>query len=349
MSISDDFLAQYSINRSFRDSGGVYLWSAEEGYRQVNDEATLALELKKTGTRAISKYLYDNETYNTNAAGTELSSSEASKTPADERTIDEGLARARALFKFFPESVKKEFAKNWVIYGETALARSATRQTSAWRNEFEYLERDDGSLIMSEMDAIATKATYRQTLAEVGIIDTTEFEKQFEGMIKGEVSGAEFQQRIDLVHSLVKDNIPGVEKMFREQYGIETDSATIFGALINPQIQDKMLKGDLQTIGIAAEAGAAGFTGTFARFDSLRKAGLTQEKARETYQAAGTYQTMAQQTGREFSIETLESAAIGDVEATKELGLLAGEQKGLSSIRAGAAKKDGKTTGLLEY
>ena len=267
---------------------------------------------------------------------------------ADAGDYSEGLERAKALFKFMPESVQTEFAKSWVKFGNTDLAKSATRNTQAWKDEFGYLEREDGSLIMDELQAMATKATYRETLAEVGIADTSDFEDSFNQLISGEVSGAEFQQRIDVTYNAVKNNIPQVEQMFREQYNISSDQPTIFAALINPTIQDKLLKGDLETISIGAEARAAGFSRSFGRFESLRKAGLTQDKARQVYQQAGTYESMARQTDRAFDISTIEEAAIGDVEAAKEIGLLAAETASMSTVQAGAAKKDGKVSGLLE-
>ena len=93
---------------------------------------------------------------------------------------------------------------------------------------------------MSEVEAMATIATYKETLREVGITNTEDFKKQFEELITGEVSGAEFQQRIDIVHEGVIDNIPQVETLFRTQYGIDTDAPTIFAALINPEINDKL-------------------------------------------------------------------------------------------------------------
>ena len=300
---------------------------------------------------------YRSKGYDTDSSvqGTDFGGSPSSPSPSseEEANVDagdysEGLERARALFKFMPEAVQKEFANQWVKFGDTNLARAAVRNTQAWKDEFQYLERADGSLIMSELEAMATKATYRETLAEVGITDTTEFEKQFEQLIKGEVSGAEFQQRIDTVWSSVKDNIPQVEQMFREQYNISSDEPTIFAALINPDIQDKLLKGDLETLTIGAEAKAAGFTRSFSRFESLRKAGLTQDRARQVYQQAGTYQSMARQTDRTMDISTLEEAAIGDVQAMKDIGLLAAESASMSSVQTGAAKKDGKVSGLLE-
>ena len=264
------------------------------------------------------------------------------------RTLDEGIQQANLLFKFMPESVRNEFAKQWIEYGDTKLAQAATRQTAAWDKEFGYLKRDDGSFIMSELEAVTAKAAYRETLGEIGIADTSEFENQFEALIKGEVSAAEFQQRIDTVWGAVKNNIPQVEQLFRERYNINSDTPTIFAALINPDIQDKLLRGDLETIAIGAEARAAGFNRSFTRFESLRKAGLTQDKARQVYQQGSTLESLGRQTGTGFDIATAEAAAIGDIDAQKQLSLLAAEGASMSSVQTGAAKKDGKVSGLLE-
>ena len=264
------------------------------------------------------------------------------------RTLDEGIQQANLLFQFMPESVRNEFAKQWIEYGDTKLAQAATRQTAAWDKEFGYLKRDDGSFIMSELEAVTAKAAYRETLGEIGIADTSEFENQFEALIKGEVSADEFQQRIDTVWGAVKNNIPQVEQLFRERYNINSDTPTIFAALINPDIQDKLLRGDLETIAIGAEARAAGFNRSFTRFESLRKAGLTQDKARQVYQQGSTFESLGRQTGTGFDIATAEAAAIGDIDAQKQLSLLAAEGASMSSVQTGAAKKDGKVSGLLE-
>ena len=264
------------------------------------------------------------------------------------RTLDEGIQQANLLFQFMPESVRNEFAKQWIEYGDTKLAQAATRQTAAWDKEFGYLKRDDGSFIMSELEAVTAKAAYRETLGEIGIADTSEFENQFEALIKGEVSADEFQQRIDTVWGAVKNNIPQVEQLFRERYNINSDTPTIFAALINPTIQDKLLKGEIKGLGVAAEAKVAGFTNTFEHFDALAKAGLTQQGARELYGAASGIIGMGQQTGTAIGLEAIEQAAVGDEDAKKQLQLLGAESKSMSSFAAGPAKKDGKVSGLLE-
>ena len=56
------------------------------------------------------------------------------------------------------------------------------------------------------------------------------------------VSSLEFQDRIDIVYEGVINQIPEVQELFARELGIEADAPTIFGALINPKIEDKVLK-----------------------------------------------------------------------------------------------------------
>tara|TARA_R100000458_G_C8225189_1_gene208400 strand:- start:7 stop:996 length:990 start_codon:yes stop_codon:yes gene_type:complete len=325
----------------------VYRGDLAGSYTVENDKITEdGVEVTRDLQYYLNKgYTTDSSVQDTNFGG---GSNVQDQSQDPSRTLNEGIQQANLLFQFMPESVRNEFAKQWIEYGDTALAQSATRQTAAWDKEFGYLKRDDGSFIMSELEAVTAKAAYRETLGEIGIADTSEFENQFEALIKGEVSADEFQQRIDTVWGAVKNNIPQVEQLFRETYNINSDTPTIFAALINPDIQDKLLRGDLETIAIGAEARAAGFNRSFTRFESLRKAGLTQDKARQVYQQGSTFESLGRQTGTGFDIATAEAAAIGDMDAQRQLGLLAAEGASMSSVQTGAAKKDGKVSGLLE-
>ena len=276
------------------------------------------------------------------------SESPSSATDISDARYDVGIETAKALFSWFPEPVMKAYARAWVKFGKQDLALAETRNSSEWEAEFGFLKRKDGTLIKSEVEAMAAIASYKETLREIGITNTEDFKKQFEQLVTGETSPDEFQQRIDIVYEGVIDNIPQVENLFRTQYGIDTDAPTIFAALINPEINDKLLKGNIKSVQIQAEGMAAGFSVNFERAKALEQAGLTQEKARQLYQVAGRLGGMAAQTGREFGVGTLESATIGDAAAQEEIDLLQGEAKTMSSARVGAKKKDGKVTGLLE-
>ena len=158
---------------------------------------------------------------------------------------------------------------------------------------------------MSEIDALATIATYKSTLAEVGITDFNAFEKQFENLIANEVSGLEFQQRIDTVYEGVSNQIPEVERLFRDRFNISLDAPTIFGALINPDIQDKVLAGDIATLQLQAQASSRGFSTTFARFDELRKQGLNVQEASSLYESAQDIMSSARGVGRQINLAAI--------------------------------------------
>ena len=262
---------------------------------------------------------------------------------------DAAMAVARSLFSFFPEAVLKDYANAWIKYDDAQLAIAETRTKPAWKAEFGYLQRDDGSLIMSEAEALSTKASYAETLGEVGITDTTQFSTKFNDLITGEVSAAEFQQRVDLVYNQVVDQIPEVEKLYRDRYGIEIDQPTIFGALIDPDISDKVLKGDIQTLQLQAQASIRGFTQSFARFEELRKAGLTTEQAAQVYEQATGFIEAASTVGREVELETLEEAALGDVTSQQRLQRISSEIQSQGGIQLGSAQtQSGEITGLIE-
>ena len=268
------------------------------------------------------------------------------------RSISEGTTIAQALYSFLPDSVIQEFAKSWVKTGNSQVAIGMTRQTKAWKDNFGKLMRDDGTLIMDEMTFMSTKASYKQTLAEVGINDFTDFEDEFTDMATGfgtddPVSAEEFQARIDMVYAGVKDQIPEVEKLFRERYNVSLDAPTIFGALINPKIQDKVLKGDIATLQLQAQATSRGFTTTFARFQELRNLGLTQEQAKGLYEGASGMISQAASIGRDLDITTLEEATLGDDAAQKRLNRISAELQSQQGITLGAAKKGDEVLGLV--
>ena len=295
------------------------------------------------------QYIYDNPPGTGDNLGIQTSTTSSSGSSSSV-TNEAAMAIARSLFSFFPEAVLKEYAKSWVKYADPQLAIADVRTTTAWENEFGYLKREDGTLIMSEGEALSTKASYKETLQEVGITDTEQFNQKFKDLVSGEVSAAEFQQRVDLVYSQVVDQIPEVERLYRERYNINIDAPTVFGALIDEDISDKVLKGDIQTLQLQAQASIRGFTQNFARFEELKKAGLTVQQASQLYEAAQPTMELAENIGRELDITTLEEAAIGDVKASQRLSRVQAEaQTELGGVSVGAAKtRSGKITGLVE-
>lgn len=262
-------------------------------------------------------------------------------------SAEKGMQIANTMFSFMPEAVMKEFADAYVKYGDADMSLGATRKTKAYEKEFGYLMRDDGTMIMDEITSLSTKATYRQTLSEVGINNFDDFEDDLNELVRTEVSGAEFQQRIDTVYYGVIDQIPQVEQLYRDRYGIEVDESTIFAGLINPKVEDKILKGEIQTLQLQAQAASRGFTTTFSRFEELRKLGLTTQQASQLYESAGGMITQAAGIGRELDLETLEEAALGDQKASQRLQRINAELQSTQGLTLGSAKKGKQVTGLI--
>ena len=272
--------------------------------------------------------------------------------PYNPRTASQGYNLATTLFGFMPEEVLQAYSAEWVKSGDSAVAIGATRQTKAWKDNFGKLMRDDGTLVMDELSFMSVKASYKQTLAEVGIADFTDFEDEFTDMATGyetgdPVSAEEFQVRVDTVYAGVKDQIPEVEKLFRERYNLTLDQPTIFAALINPKIQDKVLAGEIATIQLQAQASSRGFTTSFARFDELRKMGLTTAQASQLYEGAEGMISQAASIGRDLSLETLEEATLGDEASAQRLSRISAELQSKQGIQLGSAKKGDEVTGLI--
>ena len=259
----------------------------------------------------------------------------------------EGLQTAQSLYSFFNQDLLNEYANNWVNTGDATRSIAMLRQSAVWEKEFGYLKRDDGSLIMSELDAVSNIASYKNTLFEYNIKDFTLFEDKFKNLISTEVSPLEFQQRIDLVYNQVIDDIPKVRELFARDYGIEATDDAIFGALINEDVEQGLLSNQITTLQIEAEAAAAGFNTSFARFETLRREGLTREKARTLYRNAQGLIDAASTVGRELDLSTLEGAALGDVQATKRLQRTQADIFAQQGATLGAAKKGDEVTGLI--
>lgn len=271
------------------------------------------------------------------------------KTVAGQDQFDrqEGLNMGKSMFSFFNQDLLDEYANNWVRTGDATQAIGLTRGSAVWEKEFGYLRRNDGSLIMSEIDALSNIASFKNTLFEYGIKDFTLFEGEFKDMVSTEVAPLEFQQRIDLVFNQVIDDIPTVKELFAREYGIEADDSAILGALISDEVEDGLLANQITTLQIEAEAAAAGFTTTFSKFEDLRKRGLDRAKARSLYRSAADIMQAARTVGRELDLETLESAALGETEATKRLKRTQADIIASQGTTLGAAKKGDEVLGLI--
>jgi hypothetical protein len=263
-------------------------------------------------------------------------------------TIGQGLDTAKALFSFFEDDLLNEYAKNWAKYGDAKVAIGLTRQSATWEKYFSYLKRDDGTLIMSEIDALSNIESYKATLGEYDIEDTSMFKKQFEQLIVNAVDPIEFEERLSLVYNEIIDDIPEVQRLFAEQYGIEATRSAIFGALINKDVEDGLLSNQITTLQMQAEGTSRGFSTSYERAKNLRTRGLNRETARKLYSSAGQTIANVSSMGRDLSVYELEEAALGDQRFINRLQRYESEYMSKHGMRLGARRKDGKVTGLIE-
>lgn len=310
-----------------------------DGRYKVEDTGYSLSELKNAG------YTTDYESLGKNEKGVTVSEPTSSDTSGAD--FKYAMAIANTLYSFMPANVVKKFAEGYVKYaGDKDLALAYTRNTKEYQDEFSYLMNDDGTLKMTEIEAIGVMESYKNTLSEVGINDFSDFTEKFKQMV-GTTSPLEFQQRIDFVYNNVIDKIPEVKELFATQMGIEADNATIFASLINPDVEDKVLTGTIETVNIAAEATSRGFGYSFAKFNKLKKQGMNVESARKLYETAGDFMTYARTIGRELDLETLEAASLGDLASTNRIKRIESELISTYGLNLGAAQKDGKVTGLI--
>ena len=295
-------------------------------------------------TEEASKALNYNQSSSSSTTTSSTTTNESSSTDSG---YDEAKNYATALYSYLPQNVLNEFITNYINTGDPEVSIGLTRKSQPWLDNFSYLLNDDGTLAMDELTALSTINTYKQTLKEVGIDDFTDFEDEFKEMVTS-VSGAEFQERIDTVYAGVVDQIPEVMEIYSNMLGITADAPTVFAALINPKIEDKFLRGQIATVQIGAQSKKAGFGFSYDKFDMLRKAGLTENQAKNLYQGAGNVLASADRLGMSLDLDTLESAAVGDAASQRRLSRLGGAVESASSAVIGAQRNKAGITGLIE-
>lgn len=309
------------------------------GVTQYNADGTVLLETGETAA-------YTSGAGNQSSSSSSTSSNE-SNTSQPSYTFAQGLDTAKALYSFFEDDLLEEYARNWAKYGNPNVAIGLTRQSKTWDKYFGYLKRDDGTLIMSELDAMSNIYSFKSTLGEYGIDDTSMFKKNFQDLIVNGVAPIEFEERVSTIYNEVIDDIPEVQRLYAEQYGIEADKTAIFGSLINKDVEDGLLANQIATLQLQAESTSRGFSTSFERAKSLRLRGFTREQAKSLYSTAGQTISGYESIGRDLSLFTLEEAALGDIRMINRLKKYESEYISKQGRQLGAAKKDDEIVGLI--
>ena len=236
--------------------------------------------------------------------------------------------QAQALFPGLPEWVLISYARGLAEHGGDAnLAWSRVRDNSNYDKTFTGNRRDDGSLRMTELEYLAVKDGFAQTLADYGV-NPSVFESQFADLIGGDVSVDEFKTRLDAVHNGVVNNTPEVQAKFRQWYGApynpqlgQQQPSVAMAMALNPDVGKAILDKRITMAQIAGEAAQSGFGRSRLRAGELFRQGVTQQTANQLYSEAAmalpTLDALAKRhndADRNFGIGEFEDAFLGDAD-----------------------------------
>jgi len=127
------------------------------------------------------------------------------------------------------------------------------------------------------------------------------------------------------------------------------------GAL-DPSVGEEIISGRITASQIGGEAAKAGFTLTRTEAENLRKAGLTQQQARQLYTAAQRelprlrdIQSRQDSGEQQLTIEEFTQAVVfQDPDQLENIRRLEAEEESMFSPVGGAAREGGRVTGLVE-
>ena len=269
------------------------------------------------------------------------------------------LTEAKALYPFLPEGLLTLFQEKYVEFDKNIdLALGAVRQDTQYDNYFPGNKRADGSIRISEVAYGAVIESYKDSLSKFGV-NPDVFADNFGQLIEGDVSPTEFQSRLNTVYSGIEQNIPEVKEYYATNFGIDLSEESIFAAAVDTTVGDAILSGQITQAQIAGEATARGMSLPQAQLEKLQRFGVTQQDARQIFQAAQQevprLQQLQRRGGRAVSEEDIfeleeftEAGVYKDPEEIEQIKMLEAEEKSRFSPIGGAARRGGRVTGLTQ-
>lgn len=179
-----------------------------------------------------------------------------------------------------------------IISGDVILGR--IRQTEQYRARFagNIARRSAGFNVLSEAQYVALENSYRQTLRASGLpTGFYDAPDDFTALIGGDVSVAELSSRINEGYLAVQQSNPQVINEMRRLYGV--DDSMLAAYFLDPAKATPMLLRQARAAQIASEATLqAEQQIQAATAEELAVAGVTQEQARQGFQAIGAAQEL---------------------------------------------------------
>ncbi|HUR52877.1 MAG TPA: hypothetical protein VMZ71_02015 [Gemmataceae bacterium] len=160
------------------------------------------------------------------------------------------------------------------------------RQTDEYKQRFAGMAQlQSRGRAISEAEYIATERSYAQVARAAGLpsgfYDSPD---DFSRLIGGEVSPAEFSERVQTYSRIANDSPPEVRSELQRLYGIGPGELTAY--FIDPDRALPLLKTQAQSASLSAAAGRTGFGGLqVSEAERLAQLGVTDQQAQEGFGA----------------------------------------------------------------
>jgi len=226
-----------------------------------------------------------------------------------------------------------------------ALIKLKTNPSGAYAKRFagNFTRVKNGLNAISEAEYINLENSYANTLKAYGLgnmvsLNREDNYKKFADYIAGDISAAEFKDRVDTVVTRVQNAEPSIKATLKSFYPEITDTDLV-GYFLNPKenlpkLQEKVTASE---IGAAALGAGAGLTTNVTTATDLAKYGVDQKMAREGYSTIADVLPTATKLGDIYNQAGIKyGQAEGEAEVFKGSQDAATKRKRLASMERAA-------------
>jgi hypothetical protein len=244
----------------------------------------------------------------------------------------------------------------WVETGSEVLAWDTVRSSPDYDTYFAGNRRDDGTLRYDERTYVAIMDSFRLSVSNAGV-NPDLFTEQFIALLEGDVSPAEFENRIRNLELRILDNAPDVAAAYRELgFAGDVTFAAIVASAMDPTINDAIFNRELTMAEVSAQASRRGFGfQTELSRELVVGAGFTGQDALGFFAQAGEQVPILQRLAARhddpddpFDLDEFADAVVfGDPEARRTIRqLFAAESSLFTSSATALEDREGSLIGL---
>lgn len=253
---------------------------------------------------------------------------------------------------WIPRELAEMYVDEWTATNDATLAWEKVRNSSLYEQFFPGNKREDGTFRYNEQQYTIVKDAFRQTLADQGL-NPAVFESRFGALIGGDVSVAEFQQRVQGTFRSIIDTIPAAAQWYADNYGVDMTPEAILASILDPDVGQAVIERRLSATEIGAQASNFGFNVSASRADELRRRGLTGQAASQLYGTAATALPSLDRASNRFGsgevdVADLEDVATGDTAEAQRLTRVGAQESSLFASQQSRTDREGSAVGLRE-